>query len=135
LYNSQYKIFSKCIAICTTRNVKNFETHYRLYNPQFFFEIVLNCGLYNPQCVSKIFTLRVVKPVMCFKIFTLWVVDKGYFGFFIMFKMKILKNYGVAGTRHGGAGRITRTFIIGPFQKLAFQLSKSAQAIYQRISV
>jgi len=32
---------------------------------------------------------------------------QGHFGLFIMSKMGILKNYGGAGSRHGGAGRIT----------------------------
>jgi len=45
---------------------------------------------------------------MCFKIFILWIVDEGYFSLFIISKMRILKNYGGAGSRHGGAGRITR---------------------------
>ena len=52
--------------------------------------------------------MRVVEPAMCFKIFTPWVVDEGYFDLFIMSKMEILKNYGGAGNRHGGTGRITR---------------------------
>jgi len=91
---------------------------------QFFFKIY--CGLYNPQCITdcttrnvlrvvqhkKFFTLRVVEPAMCFKIFTLWVVDERHFGLFIMSKMEILKNYRDAGSRHGGAGRITLIFSI-----------------------
>ena len=107
LYNPQCKNLKKRIAGSTTCNVKNFETHCGLYNPQFIFEIFLNCGLYNPQCVSKFFTLQVVEPAMCFKIFTPWVIDEGHFGLFIMSKIGILKNYGGAGSRHGGAGRIT----------------------------
>jgi len=56
----------KHIAGSTTRNVKNFETHYGLYNPQFKKISKMNCGLYNPQRVSKFFTLRVVEPAMHF---------------------------------------------------------------------
>jgi len=91
LYNLQCKNFKKRIASSTARNVKFFETHCGLYNLQFIFEIILNCGLYNPQCVSKFFTLRVVEPVMCFKIFTLWIVDKRHFDLFIISKMEILE--------------------------------------------
>jgi len=51
--------------------------------------------------------MRVIEPPMYFKIFTPRIVDEGHFGLFIMSKMGILKNYGGAGSRHGGAGRIT----------------------------
>jgi len=51
--------------------------------------------------------LWVPQPTMCFKIFTLWVIDEGHFGLFIMSKMGILKNYGGIGSSHRGAGRIT----------------------------
>jgi len=77
------------IAGYTTRNTfkKNFVTR----------NVFINC-----------FVLRVVQPAICYGVVVItWVVDEGHFGLFIMSKMGILKNYGSAGSRHGGAGRIT----------------------------
>ena len=56
----------KHITGSTTRNVKNFETHCGLYNPQFKIISKMNCRLYNPQCVSKNFTLRAVELAIRF---------------------------------------------------------------------
>jgi len=93
-YIAGYKIFLKCIAGCTTRTVKIqnfFKMYYRLYNPQ--------CTNFKKRIAGS--TTRNV-----FQKFYTMSCRQGYFGLFIMSKIRILKNYEGVGSRHGSARTI-----------------------------
>jgi len=69
------------------------------------------CGLYNSQ--YKNFKKRITgSTTRNVKNFYTMDCRQRHFGLFIMSKMGILKNYGDAGSRQGGARRITRNQII-----------------------